>query len=134
MDTAALEQQLADAQIRYRNACDALAPKDKGGEWEEYNLADAALLKAERELAEAKGPEHAVPSDFPILWDGGAPSPLVITNAYKSFLIFRVRVCRFNPDGTRITVQDTANVDDDPMALVEFKRCVSVKLGAPIMK
>ena len=37
-----------------------LAPKHKGGEFEEYRSAEAALLVAEREWAASKNEEHAV--------------------------------------------------------------------------
>ena len=131
MDLATLERNLLQAQERQAKAAQALAPKHKGGEWEEYNLADTALLKAERELAEAKGEEYAVPAGFPVLWDTGAPLPLLIADGHNTFLIFYVRRHDPNWDGTYITVQDSTNSNADPMALVEFSRCMSVKFGVP---
>ena len=46
-----LEQQLRKAQERLDLAAEALAPKHKGGEMEEYWAAQAALPGLERELA-----------------------------------------------------------------------------------
>ncbi len=131
MDLALLEQELVNAQERFRAACEAMASKHQGDEWEEYRLADAALLEAERDLAGAKAEEHAVPSDFPVSWDVGAPCPVLVTNDHSVFLMFFVR--RFDPkwDGTYVTVQDPSNANAQPMALVEFQRCVSTKFGDP---
>ncbi len=131
MDIAALEQQLRVAQERYGKACKAMAPVHKGGEWEELRASHAALLVVERELAEAKEEEYAVPCDFPVQWDAGAPIPLLITKVLRTFLLFHIRVFDPNWDGTYVNIQDPANANADPMALVEFERCVSAKLGAP---
>ncbi len=131
IDIPALEKQLRDAKKRFEEACKAMAPVHKGGEWEEYHAADVALLAVERELAEAKGEEYAIPFDFPVQWDTGAPLPFLIVNDYKTFLLFHVRVDDPEWDGTYITIQDPANANADPMALVEFEGCASAKLGAP---
>jgi len=131
MDIIALEQDLSAAKKRLDNAGLALAPAHKGGEWEEYGLAYDALLIAERELAAAKGEEYAVPSDFPVKWDTGALMPFLVTNDHKTFLVFYVRSYGPNWDGTYVTVQDPANAGSAPMALVEFEKCRSAKLGAP---
>jgi len=131
MNIAILEQQLRDAQERYSKAREALAPVHKGGEWEEYRTANAALLAVERKLAEAKGDEFAVPAEFPVQWDAGAPLPFLVKDEHKTFLMFCVHVVDQDWDGTYITVQEPTNVNADPMALVEFQRCASAKLGSP---
>lgn len=131
MDIASLEQNLLKAQERCNEASEASRLKFEAAERAAYRLADNALLEAERELAEAKGEEYAVPSDFPVLWDAGAPLPLLIADGHNTFLIFYVRRHDPNWDGTYVTVQDPANSNADPMALVEFNGCRSVKFGAP---
>jgi hypothetical protein len=68
-----LEDALRFAQERRTRASAALAPKHKGGEVEEFRDAQDALLKAERDLAAAKGEQYAVPIEFPVAWDIGAP-------------------------------------------------------------
>jgi hypothetical protein len=85
-----LERQLAAAQDRLKRASAALAPKHKGGEWEQYRSAYAAVLVLERLVAAAKGEEYAEPLDFPVRWCTGAPLPHLIANDYKTFLIFLV--------------------------------------------
>ena len=61
MSIPAIEKRLAAAQRRLKRAIEALAPKHKGGEWEECRAANEAVLLLERELAAAKGGEYAVP-------------------------------------------------------------------------
>ena len=82
--TKELEKQLAKAQERLDRAMKALAPKHKGGEMEEYRAAHAELLRLEREVASAKGEEHAVPLGFPVQWDIGAPLPHLLVNDYRT--------------------------------------------------
>jgi len=130
-DTGSLEHRLRDAQNRYSIACKALARVHKGGEWEEWNIAHGALLTVERELAEVRGEEFAIPAEFPVRWDIGAPMPFLVKNDHKTFLIFYVRVDDPNWDGTYVTVKYPANTNADPMALVDFEGCVSAKLGSP---
>ena len=69
-----LENRLRAAGERRQRAIAALAPKHKGGEWEEYHAANQEVLRLERQLA-AKGDEYAEPCDFPLKWDAGAPMP-----------------------------------------------------------
>jgi hypothetical protein len=131
MDISALEQKLHAARIRFEKAVAAMAPKHKGGEWEEYHAVHAELLSAERELAAAKGEEYAVPLDFPVQWDIGAPLPHLITTDYRTFLTFYVNIVDPNWDGTYVTIRDPKASVAEPIALVEFFHCVSAKLGAP---
>ncbi|MEL7312443.1 MAG: hypothetical protein AAFN07_13080, partial [Pseudomonadota bacterium] len=70
-----LESKLAEANKRLNKAIAALAPKHKGGEIEEYREAKREVLRLERELASRKREPHAIPSDFPVEWDVGAPLP-----------------------------------------------------------
>lgn len=56
-----LERQLTAAGERLQRATTALAPKHKGGEWEEYHAAHQEVLRLERRLAAAKGEEYAEP-------------------------------------------------------------------------
>lgn len=100
-----IERRLAAALERRRKAGIALAPKHKGGEWEEYCAADEAVLRLERELAAAKGEEYALPLDFPVKWDVGAPLPHVLIKDYKTFLMFYLRVPDPAWDGTYVTIK-----------------------------
>lgn len=126
-----LEQQLAAARERVDAAVKALAPKHSGGEWEEYQEATAALLAAERALAAFKNEEHAVPLEFPVQWDTGAPLPQLLVNDHRAFLIFLVKIVDSNWDGTYVTIKNPGNQQRESLALVEFSRCISAKLGSP---
>ena len=83
MSLRELEEQLSAARERLERAARALAPKHKGGEWEEFWAAHDAVLRLERELAAAKGEEHAVPINLPVKWDAGAPLPHLLRNDYR---------------------------------------------------
>ncbi|HEY5921768.1 MAG TPA: hypothetical protein VIV11_08860 [Kofleriaceae bacterium] len=126
-----LEQQLAAARARRDAAQKALASKHKGGEWDEYRAADKALLAAERELAAARNEEHAVPLEFPVEWDRGAPLPQLLVNDYRALLLFFAKVPDPKWDGTYVTIKDPSSNQSEALALVEFKHCLSAKLGSP---
>jgi hypothetical protein len=130
-DMKALEQNVERARERFLAARKALAPKHKGGEMEAFRAAHEALIAAERELAAARKDEHAVPLDFPVQWDIGAPLPQLVVNDYRTFLIFLVREPDPTWDGTYVTIMDPAAGHAEPLALVEFKHCASAKLGGP---
>lgn len=85
MNIPELETVLRMALDRQSKAIAALAPKHRGGEVEEFNAARTAVLQAERNLAAAKGEEHAVPIAFPVRWDTGAPLPYLLQNDYRTF-------------------------------------------------
>jgi hypothetical protein len=125
------EQRLAAARARLDAAVKALVPKHRGGEWEEYQAAAAALLAAERALAAFKNEEHGVPLEFPVQWDTGAPLPQLLVNDHRAFLIFLVKVVDSSWDGTYVTVKNPGSQQRESLALVEFHRCVSAKLGSP---
>lgn len=109
-----LEQRLAAAQARLDAALKALDPEHRDA-WEEFRSAMQALLAVERAIAAAKNEEYAVPLDFPVQWDTGAPLPQLLVNDQRALLMFEV----------------DAGEQRESLALVEFKRCVSAKLGSP---
>jgi hypothetical protein len=122
---------LATAAERRDRAIKALAPKHQGGEWEEYHAAHTAVLELERELAAARGEEYAVPLDFPVRWDVGAPLPHLLRNDYRCLLTFYVREDDPAWDGSYVTVTDPGSGAVEALALVEFRGCVSARLGSP---
>ena len=83
-----LELRLRTAGERRRLAIAALAPKHKGGEWEEYHAANREVLRLERLLAAARGEEYAEPCGFPLKWDAGAPMPHLMVNDHRALLAF----------------------------------------------
>jgi hypothetical protein len=87
--------------------------------------------RRERELACAKGEEYAVPLDFPVKWDIGAPLPHVLQNDNRTFLTFYVHEPDPNWHGTYVTLKDPGDGSVESLALVEFIGCHSAKLGTP---
>jgi hypothetical protein len=102
-----------------------------GTDFAAYWAAFETVVAAERELAAAKGEEYAVPLDFPVKWDKGAPLPHLFMSDYRTFLIFDIHVPDPNWDGTYITIKHRSDSSAMALALVEFKRCICAKMGSP---
>ena len=98
---------------------------------EEFRAAHEAALSAERTLAAALGEPHAVPLDFPVRWDIGAPLPHLLQSDYRTFLLFLLGDSALPADHTHVTVVSPGNPSPSALAIVEFKGCVSAKMGAP---
>jgi hypothetical protein len=131
VNISALEARLSQAQQRYQRSVAALAPKHKGGEWEEYEAAYKELISAERELSLAKGEETALACDWEADWDKGAPLPHVIASGNRTYLLYFVSEPDPNWDGTYTRVVDPADASAFPIALVEFVQCEAFKFGGP---
>lgn len=130
-DLSALESQLTKAKYRLDCAIKALAPKHKGGEWDEYQAANKDVLRLERSLATEKGDEYAESLEFPVRWDIGAPLPHLVASDSLTLLAFLLSDVDPNWDGSYVTVKDPASGTLETLALVEFEHCVSAKLGSP---
>jgi hypothetical protein len=126
-----LEAHLKTAMERRQRAIAALAPKHKGGEWEEYWAADQEVLRLERQIAAAKDEEYAEPFGFPLKWDCGAPMPHLMVNDHRALLAFLLSEPDPAWNGSYVTVKSPADEGREPLALVEFDSCASAKLGAP---
>jgi hypothetical protein len=122
---------LTSAQKRLSLAVKALAPKHKGGEMEEYFSAHNALLEAERALASKQGEPYAVPVEFPVQWDTGAPLPHVLMNDHKTLLLFLLNESDPAWDGSYVNIVSPNTSEPESLALVEFMACHSAKLGSP---
>jgi hypothetical protein len=131
MEHGELERLLAAARRRLKGALAGLRDRFGNEEWEAYHAANTELLTLERRLAAARGEPYATPLDFPVKWDTGAPLPHLICDDGRAFLVFLVATIDPNWDGTYATIKSPADTAPEPLALVEFRRCVSVKLGAP---
>jgi hypothetical protein len=125
-----IERRLAAARDRWQEVSKRMSLQDRAW-WQEYDTVEAVVMSLERELAAAKGEEHAVPLDFPVTWDRGAPLPQLLRNDYRCFLAFFVYEADPNWDGTYATVKDPGDDSVESLALVEFRGCVSAKLGSP---
>jgi hypothetical protein len=126
-----IEKDLAEANRRLSAATDALAPKHQGGEVEEFHKAHDRVLRLERELAEVKKEPYAVPCDFPVDWDVGAPCPFLLCNDHRTFLTFYVNEPDPNWDGTYVNIVDPGSSEVVALCLVTFEGCESAKLGHP---
>ncbi len=131
MSVPELEAALAQAQMRLDTAAKALAPKHKGGEIQEYWAAHAEVLDLERKVAAAKRIQYAIPIDFPVQWDIGAPLPHLIRNDYKTFLLFLLRDVDPNWDGATVTIKSPSDNNAEGIGIVEFKRCIATMMGSP---
>lgn len=120
---------LEAAKARLIRATAALAPKHKGGEPAEFHAAHHAVMKAERALAAARKEAYDVPLEFPVQWDTGAPLPHLVQNDLQTFLIFLLADTQSAAEGTSVDVVGPR--DASSLAIVEFKGCVSAKMGSP---
>lgn len=76
-------------------------------------------MRAERDLAIARGEVCAESIDFPVTPDMGAPLPLLFRSDYRCFLTF---YCADSHDVAQVEWLS---------AIVEFDGCFSAKLGSP---
>ncbi|MFN3650974.1 MAG: hypothetical protein ACK47B_15470 [Armatimonadota bacterium] len=129
MSLEEIEQRLAAARQRREAAGEAMRRRWQGGELEQFRLAHDVVLDLEREVAAAKGEEYAVPLDFPVEWDVGAPLPHLLRSDYRTLLSFYAR----EPvrDESAIKISTATDPDEELLAVVEFTGCVSAKLGSP---
>ena len=130
-DIRNLGAELFEANSRLDRAIKALAPKHKGGEWEEYQEASQIVLSLERKLAASQGEEYAQPFGFPLKWDAGAPMPHLLMNDHRAFLCFLLNERDPSWDGSYVTVKSLDGNQPESLGLVEFKLCLSAKLGSP---
>ncbi|HBI42878.1 MAG TPA: hypothetical protein DDY78_08470 [Planctomycetales bacterium] len=126
-----LERRLRIAGERLKRAAAAMAPKHKGGEWEEYRAAHQEVLLLERQLAAANREEYAESCGFPLTWDAGAPMPHLMVNDNRALLAFLLNEPDPAWDGSYVTVKSASDEGPDLLALVEFEHCGSAKLGSP---
>lgn len=129
MDIARLEAERADAAAASKRAGEAFRDGTTPAAVAEYGAANERLLGAERALADARGQEYAAAcAGFPA-WDIGAPLPHLASNGSKTVLVYFVR----DPspsDGRSVRVADAQRAAR-VVAVVRFRRVVSVRMGAP---
>ena len=83
----------------------------------------------QRELSLLKGEETAVPIRTTFPQDSGAPIPHVISNGYKTYLLFYIGTHNpeWNENSHSIKTLDTQT--EDYVALIQFEWCYSIKFG-----
>lgn len=128
-----LEAALREAQERVAKTME-IDPKSKMVRvmsFDELKAARDAVLQAERNLAAARNEPYAVPIDFPVHWDVGAPLPYLLQNDYQTFLTFFVRDIDPAWDGSYTSVRYPNSNLSEKLAVVEFVRCVCTRMGDP---
>jgi len=126
-----LERRLADARARMDRASEALRPKHKGGEWEEFHAAHDELIDAERALALERGEECALACDGFPPWDIGAPCPQLLSGSRGTILTYFVREPSPGWDGSSVRIVDVADDSLATIAIVRFRRVTAVRIGSP---
>lgn len=126
-----LKSQLEKAHTRLKQAIIDLAPKHKGGEWQEYRAAHQEVLRLERLNAAGTGDEYAEPCAFPLRWCAGAPMPHLMVSDTKALLAFFLSEPDPAWDGSYVTIKSPGDEQPQPLGLVEFEHCISTKLGTP---
>ncbi|MCE9583635.1 MAG: hypothetical protein K8T20_14220 [Planctomycetes bacterium] len=121
MDHAELRKKLAEAREQ-EAAIDDLVTQGKFHK---------RVLDLERALAAALGEQYAIPIDFPVSWDCGAPAPHLIASEQRTFLVFLVAEHDRSNQGTERNALGPAEHFTESHALVEFLRGSPVKLGDP---
>lgn len=83
----------------------------------------------QRKLSLAKNQETAVLLDYPYPWDTGAPWPHVVSNGYRTFLIYYIGENHPVWKSQSHEITDLHTEHHDLTALVEFKNCYNYKFG-----
>ncbi len=107
-----LKKELDDAKEQLRKIISSRKMDD-------YVSAHSAVLSLERKIAAEHMDEYAETIDFPVKWDVGAPMPHLLTNGYHTVLLF------YLPN------ENSEDGRTESIALVQFHRCMSSKLGDP---
>lgn len=76
-----------------------------------------------------KTKEYARVIDWTPTWDNGAPMPQVISNGFRTFLIYLIGQPDPNWDGSSVTMIDNTSSANYPLALVEFIQPDSHRFG-----
>ena len=95
-------------------------------------------LELERKLAKFNSDPYAMPYDWPVRWDIGAPLPIILSGDGKVFLIYFVSKVNSNYDPLRVKFMEGTKAESSELAykekwiaLVEFRNCLIYKFGAP---
>lgn len=123
MDLSALAANLQEAQIRWQETVKNDAPL------EGRLAARKAVLQAERALSLAEGKETALPCEWEVPWNTGAPLPHLISSGMRTYLMYIANEHDPNWDGSYSTLMRTS--DPHRIALVEFTGCYAFQFGGP---
>ncbi len=128
-DTSGHERRLTRTKLLVDEALQRSQEGSGPSNWKDYLDAHAALLRAERDLAQANGEEAALEIEWKMPWDNGAPLPHVLSSGHMTLLLYHIAEPDPGWDGTYVNVVGV----DTPgqIALVELVRCYAFKFGGP---
>ncbi len=128
-DMSEYERRLTSAKLLVDEALQRSQEGSGSSNWKDYLDAHAALLRAERDLAQANGEEAALEIEWKMPWDNGAPLPHVLSSGHMTLLLYHIDEPDPGWDGTYVNVVGV----DTPgqIALVELMRCFAFKFGGP---
>ena len=95
---------------------------------EMYDLIDERRI-LNRKVSLLKGEETAIPIKTTFPQDVGAPLPHVVSNGYKTYLLYYIGTS--NPDWDESTniIHVLDPQSKDYVALIQFERCYSIRFG-----
>jgi hypothetical protein len=69
------------------------------------------MIRSDRATIAAQSADriYAVPIEFPVHWDTGAPLPYLLQNDYRTFLAFFLHTVDPNWDGTYVNVRNPSS-------------------------
>jgi hypothetical protein len=101
-------------------------------DWAKFHKTREDILQFEREISILKGENYCIPwdldVDFP--WEIGVPAPHLLHNDDKTFLLYFLSKKYKIPNERGIEIVNIKTVKRK-IAIVEFRRCVSAKIGSP---
>lgn len=122
-----LEQRLADARRRVHE----LASNPSSDTMLALRAAHDEQLKAERELAAARGGQYAQVIDLGLRWNTGAPLPHLISDGSRAFIVCLADQPSPDWDGTYVTVVSPADARASLLVVIELRGCAEIRFGGP---
>jgi hypothetical protein len=122
-----LEQRLAAARERVRELGRTLNSDTMAawrGAWQEQ-------LRAEGDLAAARGEQFAQVIDLGLRWDSGAPLPYLVSDRSRAFVVCLVGRSDPGWDGTHVRVVSAGDGQESLFVVVEFVGCRDLRFGGP---
>ena len=126
-----LEQRLAAARERARERARELSRALSRDTMEVLRAAWEDQLKAERELAAARGEQYAQVIDIGPRWDLGAPLPHLVSNGSRAFVVCLASQPDPRWDGTCVTVVSPADAHPSLLVVIEMRGCSDIRFGGP---
>ena len=98
---------------------------------EELRAAWQDQLKAERELAAARGEQYAQVIGIGPRWDPGAPLPHLVSNGSRAFVVCLASQPDPHSDGTCVTMVSPADAHPSLLVVIEMRGCSDIRFGGP---